>query len=119
MTAQLSPTPVQKFFDNNGIPLFNGKLFSYVAGTTTPQATYTDSTMGTPNTNPIIFNSRGETNIWLDPTLTYKFILQDSAGNQIWSVDNIPGGANFGIVTNISTLKTLNGIGVPNNQAVI
>lgn len=119
MTAQLSSTPVQKFFDNNGNPLFNGKLFSYAAGTSTPQATYTDSTMGTPNTNPIILNSRGEANVWLDPMLTYKFILQDSSGNQIWAVDNIPGSGNFGSVSNIATLRTITGVGIANNQTII
>lgn len=92
MIAQLSPTPVQKFFDNNGSPLFNGTLTTYVAGTTTPQATYVDSTQTTQNTNPITLNFRGECNLWLDPTLSYKFVLKDSFGNTIWTVDNIQGG---------------------------
>jgi len=89
MTTQLAPSPVFKAFDNNGNPLFNGQLFSYVAGTTTPQSTYTDSTGATPNTNPVILNSRGECNLWLDPNLAYKLILEDSNGNLIWTVDNI------------------------------
>lgn len=92
MTAQLSPTPVQKFFDNNGFPLFRGTLTTYQAGTTTPQATYVDSTQTTQNTNPITLNYRGECNLWLDPTLTYKFVLKDFFGNLIWTVDNIQGG---------------------------
>lgn len=92
MTAQLAPLPVFRGWDNNGNPLYQGQLFSYVSGTTTPQATYTDSTQSTPNTNPVILNARGECNLWLDPTLTYKLLLKDSLGNQIWSVDNIPGG---------------------------
>lgn len=92
MTGQLSPTPVFKSWDNNGQPLQGGQLFSYVAGSNTPQATYTDSTQGTPNANPVILNARGEANVWLDPTLAYKLILQDSLGNLIWSVDNIQGG---------------------------
>lgn len=91
MTAQLSPTPVFRAQDNNNRPLFGGQLFTYAAGTTTPQATYVDSTQTTQNTNPVILNSRGECNLWLDPTLSYKFILEDSSGNQIWSVDNIQG----------------------------
>lgn len=91
MTAQLAPTPIFKAFDNNGNPLFLGQLFTYEAGTTTPQATYTDSTESTPNTNPVILNSRGECNLWLDPLLSYKLILKDSLGNQIWAVDNING----------------------------
>jgi hypothetical protein len=90
MTAQLAPSFVFKAFDNNGNPLANGQLFSYAAGTSTPQATYVDSSQTTQNTNPVILNARGEANVWLDPTLGYKVTLKDSFGNQIWSIDNIP-----------------------------
>lgn len=95
MTAQLAPVPIFKAFDNNGFPLAFGQLSTYVAGTTTPQATYVDSTQTTQNTNPIQLNFRGECNLWLDPTKTYKFLLQDLFGNTIpgWPVDNIPGSA--------------------------
>lgn len=92
MTAQLSPTPVQHFVDNNGFPLFFGTLGTFVAGTNTAQATYVDSTQTTQNTNPIVLNFRGECNLWLDPAKTYKFVLKDAFGNLIWTVDNIPGG---------------------------
>jgi hypothetical protein len=92
MTVQLSPTPVQKFFDNNGNPLANGQLFSYIAGTSTPQATWVDATQTTQNTNPVILNARGECNLWLDPTLVYKLTLADSTGNLIWTQDQIVGG---------------------------
>lgn len=93
MTTQLAPTPVFKAFDNVGLPLAFGKLYTYQAGTTTPQATYTDSTGNTPNPNPITLNARGETPLWLNPTLNYKFALTDALGNQIpgWPVDNISG----------------------------
>lgn len=95
MTAQLSPVPVQKFFDSNGAPLFLGTLSTYAAGTTTPQATYIDSTQTTQNSNPIQLNFRGECNLWLDPTLAYKFVLKDVLGNTIWTVDNIQGAINL------------------------
>lgn len=91
MTAQLAPFPMFKAFDNNGAPLFNGQLFTYIAGSSTPQATYVDSTQTTQNTNPVILNARGEASVWFDPTKTYKLVLQDSVGNQIWSVDQIQG----------------------------
>ena len=54
MSANLSAVPKLQFFDNNGNPLVGGKLYTYAAGTTTPLATYTDASSGTPNTNPII-----------------------------------------------------------------
>lgn len=92
MTAQLAPVPVFRSWDNNGFPLVGGKLYTYQAGTTTPQATYIDSTQTTQNTNPVILNFRGEAFVWLDPALTYKFVLRDFFGNLIWTEDNIPGG---------------------------
>ena len=88
----LSPVPVFKAFDNNGAPLAFGTLGSFIAGTSTPQATYQDSTGSTPNTNPIILNARGEANVWLTQSQIYKLVLKDTLGNIIWSVDNIPGG---------------------------
>lgn len=90
----LSPLAVQKFFASNGRPLVGGKLFTYVAGTTNKIATYVDVSGGTPNTNPIILDYRGECNIWLDQTKTYKFVLSPSTDtdpptNPIWTVDYI------------------------------
>jgi hypothetical protein len=63
-------------------------LYTYIAGTTTLQATYTDSTATTANTNPIILDSRGEANVWLGGAI-YKFVLKDADGALIWTVDNI------------------------------
>lgn len=102
MTAVLSPLPVQKFFDNNGAPLAFGFLYTYAAGTTTPQASYIDSTQTTQNTNPIVLNARGECALWLNPALSYKLLLTDAIGNQIpgWPVDNIQGA----IVTGVTSL---------------
>jgi hypothetical protein len=93
MSEQLSPVPVFKAFTNDGKPLAGGLLYTYVAGTNNPQASYKDS-VGTPNTNPIVLNFRGECALWLDPALTYKLQLTDSLGNTIpgYPVDNISGG---------------------------
>jgi hypothetical protein len=93
MSASLSAVPKLQFFDNSGNPLVNGKLYTYAAGTTTPLATYTDSTASTPNTNPIILNSRGEANVWLAST-SYKFVLKTSADAEIYTVDNITNAIN-------------------------
>lgn len=89
----LSPSPVQQFFGNNGRPLVGGLLFTYEAGTSTPIATYSDET-GTPNTNPIELDFRGECRIWLDPDFAYKFVLapkgdSDPPTRPIWTADNI------------------------------
>lgn len=84
----LSPLLKQRFFDANGLPLAGGLLYSYAAGTTTPQVTYSNST-GTTNTNPVVLDSSGYADVWLDPTLAYKFVLEDSSNNVQFTVDNV------------------------------
>lgn len=84
----LSPAPKMQFFMADGTPLVGGKVYTYAGGTTTPLATYTDSTGSQSNPNPVILDSRGEANIWLAAT-TYKFKLTDSDDVEIWTVDNI------------------------------
>lgn len=86
-----------QFFDNNGKPLTAGVLYSYAAGTTTQQATYTDSTGLTMNPNPIPFDSGARVGIWLTSSLTYKFVLcsQNDGANcapadVLFSVDQVP-----------------------------
>lgn len=86
--AVVTPTAKAQFIDAAGVPLAAGLLYTYAAGTTTPQATYTDSTGATPNSNPIVLDSRGEANIWLG-SATYKFKLCDSTNTELWTVDNI------------------------------
>jgi hypothetical protein len=89
-TTFLSPTPKLQFFDLNGAPLSGGLLYTYAAGTTTPLASYTDSTGLIANTNPIVLDSRGEANVWLSGDI-YKFALYTSVSVLIWTVDNING----------------------------
>ena len=48
-----------QFFDSSGNPLTGGLLYSYAAGTTTPQATYTSSAGSTAHTNPIVLDAAG------------------------------------------------------------
>lgn len=86
--AVLSPQPKMQFTTAAGVPLSGGKVYTYIAGTTTPQVTFTDNTGSTPNTNPVILDSRGEANIWLGGAL-YKFRLTDANDVEIWTVDYI------------------------------
>ena len=83
-----------QFFDNNGNPLSGGKLFTYAAGTTTNQATYTSSSGNTAHTNPIVLDSAGRVpggEVWLANGQSYKFLLKTSTDVQLWSVDNVSG----------------------------
>ncbi len=87
-----------QFFDNNGTPLTAGVLYSFQAGTSTQQATYTDSTGLTLNPNPIPFGSGARVQIWLTSGAFYKFVLcsqNDGAfcapADVLFSVDQVPG----------------------------
>lgn len=87
--AVLAPAPKAQFFAANGDPLVGGKVYTYAAGTTTPLATFTDASAATPNTNPIILDSRGECNLWYSNATSYKIVLKNSADVTQWTVDNI------------------------------
>jgi hypothetical protein len=91
MTAVLIPPIVFQGWTPSGKPLVGGKLNTYVAGTSLPQATYTDESQTIPNTNPVILNSQGQAAVWLDPALTYKFVLTDSQNNPIDQADQVQG----------------------------
>lgn len=84
----LSPVLKQRFFDSNALPLAGGKVYSYVAGTTTPLLTYTDATGTAANTNPVTLDSAGYANIWMGPSC-YKFILKDSNLVTQFTVDQV------------------------------
>jgi len=83
-----------QFFTSNGVPLAGGLIYTYAAGTTTPQATYTSSTGGTAHANPIVLDSAGRVaagEVWVSEGLNYKFVLKDSTFNTIGTYDNING----------------------------
>jgi hypothetical protein len=108
MAVSLSPIGGAgwQFFDNNGAPLTGGKLYTYAAGTTTPQTTYTTNSGATAHANPIILDSAGRVSaggqIWLTVGLSYKFVLKTSVDVQIWSADNITGISGSGLVQNFT-----------------
>ena len=92
-----------QFFDNNGVPLAGGLLYTYEAGTTTPRQTYTDSSGTTTNSNPIVLDSAGRVpeQVWLTSGSSYKFILQTSTGVTVWTEDNVP--PNSVVITSIDS----------------
>ena len=94
-----------QFFDNSGVPLSGGLIYTYEAGTTTPAATYTSSLGTTAHPNPIVLDSAGRVpsgEIWLDDSLTYKFILRTSTGVLIATYDNVPGVAPASFIANLA-----------------
>jgi hypothetical protein len=78
-----------QFLDGSGNPLSGGKLYTYAAGTLVRLGTYTTQAGDVANANPIILDSAGRANIWLDPTRSYRLVLTDSDDVAIRDVDNI------------------------------
>ena len=97
MAVNLSPVAgaAAQFFDNSGQVLTGGKLYTYLAGTTTPAATYTSSSGVTAQPNPIILNAAGRVpdsgEIWLSDSVSYKFVLKDQNDVLIGTYDNLVG----------------------------
>jgi hypothetical protein len=81
-----------QFFDNSGNVLTGGKLYTYQAGTTTPQASYTTSAGNVARTNPIVLNAAGRVpdsgEIWIT-SQAYKFVLETSTNVLIATYDNV------------------------------
>jgi hypothetical protein len=108
MAVNLSPVGnSQQFFDNNGIPLSGGLLYTYQAGSSTPLATYTDINATVANANPIVLNSSGrlDNEIWLTYGYFYKFVLKTSAATTLGTYDNLYGivGVQTAVGTTIPT----------------
>jgi microcystin-dependent protein len=94
MSVNLSPVGnAFQFFSNEGLPLAGGKLQTFQAGSTTPLATYTDSSGLVANTNPIILGTSGRPpeTIWLSDGFFYKFVLSDANDVVIQTYDNLYG----------------------------
>ncbi len=79
-------------FTDGGLPLNGGFIHTYIAGGTTPQATYTTSAGNVQNANPIELDADGRPpdDIWLTSSL-YRLDLKDADGNLIRTYDNIYG----------------------------
>lgn len=89
----LSPVGNDQQCDANGNPLVGGKIYTYLAGTNTPAATFMDSSSGTQQANPIILNSLGlpASPIWQSGGIPLKYVIKDSADVLIRTIDNISG----------------------------
>lgn len=74
---------------NSGSALAGGKLFTYAGGTSTPLAVYTDATLGTPQTNPVVLDANGRAPCWIQDGVAYKLVLQDALGNTLWTADQV------------------------------
>ena len=101
MSYSLSPLLKPRFFVNaTNKPLVGGKLYTYLAETTTPATTYSNDT-GTPNTNPIILDANGECNLYLDDDKVYRLILKDANDVIYFDKDRVSsiGGGDYKVLT--------------------
>jgi hypothetical protein len=80
-------------FSSSGLPLAFGTIDAFIAGSSTPLATYTTAAGNIANSNPITLLSDGRPpqEIWLLQSSAYRFVLKDALGNQIGTYDDIAG----------------------------
>lgn len=76
--------------DTDGTILAAGKVYTYLPGTTTNKAMYTDAAATTPAANPIVLNNGGIAAVYADGA--YKLVIKDSADNTIYTWDNLQWG---------------------------
>jgi hypothetical protein len=91
--ASVTPNPNIQFLDTStgaALPCVGCSVYTYAAGTSTPLATYTDSTGMTQNSNPIVLDSAGysTSGIWVKGSC-YKFVLENASSATVWTQDNV------------------------------
>lgn len=80
MTGSLLPAVVFRATDAADQPVSGAKLFAYLSGTLTPTPVYTSAALSNP-VNPVTADSTGTfPEIFLDPTVTYRFQIKTPGG---------------------------------------
>ena len=110
-----APMPEIQFLNNAGQPLAGGKLCTYQSNTTNLLATYTDSTAGTSNSNPVVLDAAGRASVWLGLNSgLYTFTLLTggdgtcNTGTALWTQNNL-GLVNPGILPALYIQQTSSG----------
>jgi len=128
----LAPNIQQRIVDDNGKPLAFGKIYQYYH-LTTNHAPTTQTEGGATNPQPIILDSNGEYQMWLDPTIAYDFAVKTSSGADYFTRENIQIGGSGGstpsgqyilkfssgsqaVETDLTTVKTDTGSGTIDNS---
>lgn len=108
--ATITPSPYQTVLDSNGDPINGACVWTYIAGTSTAAATYTNANAPlVANSNPIIADSAGRYTAYLLPGASYKFIFETacsppSHGSVFRTADPI--GAVAGIAQGVDVVAT-------------
>lgn len=106
----LAPYVRIRELDANGNPLAGGKLYTYRSGTSTAKQTYSDGD-GTANANPVVLDSEGSADVWIDDDEPYRFRLESSTGALRWQRDGVTNASGSVLrgVANIAALKLISG----------
>lgn len=94
MAYFFSPLGNSQIIDANGDPLVGGTISTFLAGTSTPETTYTDETGGTAQGVVMTLNSLGlPTNgpVWLLGGVPLKFIIKNALGVTQSTFDDVSG----------------------------
>lgn len=106
-----SPLGNSQQLSTAGAPLNAGTITTFQAGTNTPQATYTDNAGSNPSVS-LTLNTYGlpSSPVWLLGGQAYKFVIKDSLGNLIRTLDNVSGINDPSGITTISQWVTLTAV---------
>ena len=82
------PLP-QRLFDANNLPANAWKVYTYVAGTTTPLTTYSNATLSSTNTNPIITGTDGYFRCFVAEAVLIKLVVNNASDVPQFTFDNL------------------------------
>ncbi len=76
-----------------GIPLRGGKLYTYIANSSTAKDTYSDEACSVANTNPVVLDANGEAKVYTCSG-TYDFVLKSSdLSRTYWTIEDYSAGS--------------------------
>jgi len=117
--AALLPNAQQQFFDANGNPLSNGRVYMTVPNTSNPKTTWTDSAQTQNNTYPIQLDAGGWATIYGQGVYGQRVVK--SNGDQVWSKpttaygSSVPSGATGTDTAPVGSVMPFSGFTVPIN----
>lgn len=89
MTKLLSPNAKQQFFTDGSTVAAGYLLHTYLANTTTDEATYSNRAGSVANANPIVLDARGEATVYLTPGVVYDYVLKTPLGATVWTREDV------------------------------
>lgn len=110
--------PKIQCFDSNGDPAVGYEIHTKKAGLSTALTTYSERTLTTPNTNPVILDARGEADIYVGEAAKLIFTIPNGdIADPIWSIDYV-GEQQSNFVTGLGITATTNNYTVTTTPAV-